>query len=783
MGWLCISQTILSADQRVVYGFVSDADTGETLPFVNIQINDNSNGTITNEQGYYVLSISNDTTGLVFSHIGYILSEVPVFLGEKNSLKLDIALFPVPLKGDTITVTAHQKSYHDPMSISTLRLSSQGLRSAPQFVGESNMLRTLQSLPGVSTNNEFQGGLYVRGGRPGQNLVLLDGAELYYTTHLYGIFSAFNMDAVKQVNLLKGGFPARYGGRVSSVLDITNKEGNRNRFVGNLHLGLVSSTVTLEGPIGKGAWLLAGRRTYWDYVLVKNPTYPGYYFYDLNGKITQQITARDKISLNIFKNVDAMGTETRVPLGIDPTFKDIKRKTQNWGSQLMSSKWSHQFSGRLWSDFIFYFSKYQNHQNRFTELDSDFIDIGNNGEKNVYHVRTINDDNESISLVDYTLQFAVHYHFNNNHTEHFGIAGKQLKIDYSGSVYSYYLGYGLTKPTEFVYQNKFHHLPIQGEFYWQDDWQVSSRLQFRNGFRLSSYSTSNSVMLLPRVALRYKFIDEITIKATWGRFIQYVSQLKMIEDNDNARVTTGEGPIFGNSKFFLPAHQSVQPTEAYHYILGMEFILKPGIQASLEGYYKQIYHIQDWKETTPIFKSIYGRVTNFTSKSLASMVESGTGQAYGLEFLIRKPTGVFSGWLSYTYSHTRLEYPSINDGKSFPSMYDRPHDFSVTTQYNRGKKWSFSLAWLYATGQPYTPLKQPKNSQRLKDYHRLDVGIFRTYRFKHKELKTYLQLFNAYNRKNVWGKVIRVNRDQEVPIEMDIRTLPIIPTFGFEVSF
>lgn len=592
-------------------------------------------------------------------------------------------------------------------------------------------------------------------------------------------FSVFNMDALKQANLIKGGYPARYGGRVSSVLDIVNKEGNRNRFEGDLHLGLVSSKASFQGPIGKGSWFLAGRRTYYDYVLGQSKAYPGYYFYDLNGKITQQLTARDKLTVQFFRGNDTMGTESGLP-------KQIRRHTQRWGNRLVSSRWSHQFNGRLWGDFMLYYSQYQTKQNRYNEtLSGAGVLIGENGEIYGYDWEVLGtDDSEKITLADYTLKSSLHYHLNNAHTEHFGIELKQLQFNYTGS--SDFFSYSEQSPKEFRHQlqAQFNLLSLQASVYWQDDWQVTQRLQLKNGLRFSYYTNQYKLWVLPRIALRYKVTEKITLNGAWGRYVQFTSQLKMVEENDNARITMENVRIFGNFKFFLPAYGSVQPTEAYHYILGIESFLNPGIQVSMEGYYKQIYGIPEWKtEGAAQDKSILRRVSNLNRSSLNSLIESGNGRAYGLEFLVRKPAGVLTGWLSYTFSRTLLQYQSINEGNFFPAMYDRTHDFSAVAQYDRGRKWSLSFGWYYATGQPYTLYKKERNSLRLKDYSRLDIGVYRTYNFRRWQLKTYLQIFNAYNRKNIWGKVFLINDEDEVVLEKDVCTLPIIPSFGFQVSF
>jgi len=748
----------VSSNNRTISGFVKDESNGESLIAVNVFLKDTSIGTITNKSGYYIISsVPPGLFTVVFSYIGYEQKEIEVNVEKKFKRILNVTLKPKVLKTQEIVVTSERETKEKEVKISTMRLTARSLKKAPQMA-EADLMRILQMLPGVLTLSEFSSGLYVRGGTPDQNLILLDGTEVYNANHLFGIFSTFDVDAVKEVELMKGGFPAEYGGRLSSVLNITNKDGNQKEFEGKASIGLISTKTTLQGPVGKGAWFFSGRRTYIDYIInaaernakgsLKESLkiIPDYYFYDLHFKLYQDFGHQDKLALTFYRGQDVLN------FSYDPF-----EFTFQWGNKVFTGKWTHIFNEKLFTNFYATISNYK----VLVDRDDAFF--------------TGRFDN---AVNDVTIRTDIEYFPTNRHVVKFGLIYKNLGADF------------------FQKLNKQELLFTSGgsqiSSYLQDNWKITPLLRLRYGIRVNFYlpdvfvntydrvrfQSENRFDFEPRFAFRYRLTENTTLKGSWGRYFQYINIVP-----------------FGNADFsfldvWFPSDNSYEPGEAYHYILGFETELPFNLQLDSEVYYKNMHHLCEF---------IPGVNEVLEGKDL---FYSGNGYAYGTDFYFEKKIGKFTGWLSYFWSCTKRKFPEINNGKEYFPKYDRRNSFNIIGNYQFNNRWSLNFAWTYGTGQAYTQpvghyqLKwlenklylvqgEQKNISRLPAYHRFDIGV----RYERNVNKLflnkwtfYLQIFNLYNRQNTWFRNVDFKEDLP-PEAIEVGMLPIVPTLGFEFYF
>jgi hypothetical protein len=750
-----IPGTLFSADQSVS-GFVKDDSNREFLIGTNIFIKGTQIGTISNNSGYYIIDdvpVGNLT--VVYSFLGYERKEIEVNIIPDQSKILNVTLKPTVLEGREVEVFADKINKND-LKTSTIKITPRHLKSAPQMA-EADLMRMIQTLPGVLTLSEFSSGLYIRGGTPDQNLILLDGTEAYNVNHLFGIFSTFDVDAVKQVKLIKGGFPAQYGSRMCSVLDITNMDGNQKEFEGKAAIGLISAKTSLQGPIGKGSWFFSGRRTYIDYVvnaaenLASGETkeilksIPTYYFYDTHFKLHQDLNHRNKIAFTFYKGQDNMIFE-----------KDPFNMTFKWGNQALTGKWTHIFNEKLFVNYYTTLSQYK------VLLDEDD------------EMATVRVDN---SVKDFTSKADLEYFRSNDNTIKFGFIYKHINSKYR---------------QQFAEQKaKIKIASSQFCFYAQDNRLLSPRLNLQIGFRLNYYvphkfintwdkiefQGPNKVDFEPRISWRYRLSENTSLKSAWGRYLQFITIVP-----------------FGNADFsfldiWFPSDNSYFPGEAYHYIAGVETKLPFEIQFDWEMYYKDLPHVYEFDPNEN--EMLHGKDLYF----------SGTGFAYGADFYFEKNIGNLAGWLSYSLGWTKRKFPELNYGKSFYPKYDRRHYINLIMTYKLSNCWKVNFSWTYGTGQALTQpashyklilpdrsvhlvIGEDRNISRLPDYHRMDIGVKYNRHINKKWLHQwafYFQIFNLYNRRNVWFR--NIDAQEKPPEKLEIRMLPIIPTFGFEFYF
>ncbi|HZV13139.1 MAG TPA: TonB-dependent receptor [Candidatus Kapabacteria bacterium] len=732
-------------ETKTVSGFVSDSSDGETLIGAAVSVkglpDGQKAGAITNKQGYYVIqNIPPGKYTLHCTYLGYRTQEIEADVRNSNA-KINVIMPPEAIQANDVTIEANKDEEKKEIKISTVDMSAAQLQQMPS-IGEADVFRALQYLPGILTASQISSGLYIRGGSPDQNLILMDGSTLYNPSHLFGFFSTFNPDAVKDVELIKGGFPAEYGGRLSAVINVTNKDGDRNKIDGDASLGLVTSRLTLDGPLGNGSFFVSGRRTYADLItslLPNDPAnpIPNYYFYDLNGKLTQNFGQNDKVFVSGYGGSDNLALSSgTVDFGL------------NWGNKAGAMRWTHLFSDKVFSDLNITASNY-------------FSGLNGNNSGSMFALNN--------QITDYTAKGNVDYYASENHLVKAG-------FEFTRYIFNYYQNYNGSADSASQSQNDSSDITAADyalALYAQDAWQVTPLLSLQAGLRTNWTMQSRIVTWDPRVSLRYIMSDFLTLKASWGIYHQYLH--------------LAARPDFSFFDVWLPTDSTVPPEQSIQYILGAETHPWEGYDFNVEMYYKPLTNIAEFRPYV------------FQATKVAQLFSIGTGQAYGVEFFFQKKIGPVTGWVGYTLSWITEQFADLNYGQPFPATFDRRHDIDVIANWQINDRWRVGAAWTFASGQPYTAatsryaigLPSDKydsytypgdmNSLRLPDSHRLDASAsYQTTIFNLASTLNF-DIYNVYSYRDIWFRYYDTSKNPTVVT--DVRLLPIIPTFSIEVKF
>ena len=769
-------------------GILKDSETGESLPFANIIIKGTSKGTTTNIDGYYTLhNIPTDTSTIIASYIGYEKKEIKLN-PDLPKTNLIIELVPSSLFLNEIYVTAEPEDIFQVStnSISTVKMTPQQLNQLPNL-GEQDIMRSFQLMPGISASNESSSGMYIRGGTPDQNLIVYDGFTIYQIDHLYGFYSAFNSNAIKDVQLYKGGFESRFGGRLSSVTEITGKDGNQNNFELGGSMSLLNVNAFTEAPIGeKFTSIIAFRRSYegpvyntiFDQFTEDNvssssqfqdrfATTVKSYFYDFNGKFTYKPTDKDIISLSIFNGTDNLdnGYELNTPqrllnLGIDFSL-NISDLT-NYGNFGTGVKWSRRWSNKLYGNTIISYSNYYS--------DREFGRFGTVTNQNQSQNLSggFSEDND---LKDYSFKSDYQFDLSNFSQIKFGVFGTNYNIKYE---------YTQNDSVSIIDKNDNGELVggyLQSQFKFFDD-----RLKIVTGRRLTYYSNTSKFYREPRFNANYSYSDKLKFTFAWGKYYQFANQV------------TRQDLSSGSKDFWVLSNRNDIPVSiSKHYILGFSYETWKYL-FSVEGYHKNLSGISEYKQY------VFGGPQGIRYEE---NFYNGNGYAKGLEFLIQKKYGRFNGWASYTLAEARNKF-DIYGSEYISANQDVTHEFKLVKIFNY-KRWDFSTTWVYATGRPYTApsgayslnlidgstedyfTTTDKNSVRLADYHRLDVALnYQLYandysRTNKSEIGHIgFSIFNIYDRTNTWYNQYEVIEGEI--IETNINYLGFMPNITLSLS-
>jgi CarboxypepD_reg-like domain/TonB-dependent Receptor Plug Domain/TonB dependent receptor len=730
-----ISLARSSGDYATLSGYVRDKINGEPLPYANVYVAGTTIGGSTNTSGYYAIPNIPFGKQLVrFSLIGYRDQTIEIDVDSKKDFKKNVELVSRAVEVSEVVVSAEKIADEKNIQTSRIVVQAKDIASLPA-IGETDVFRALQLLPGVKAASDISSGLYIRGGGPDQNLILLDGTVLYNPSHLFGFFSTFNNDAVKDIELFKGGFPAEYGGRLSAVLNVTNKDGDRVSTHGKGSVSLISSRLTAEGPLASGSWFLSGRRTYLDRIVAimglnkgKNPL-PLYYFYDANGKINQDVSENDKISFVGYlgqDNLDFNQGDGQISVNLA------------WGNRTGAMKYTHIFNPTLFSNFVITASAFK------TGLTAEF-----SGSKAAFEN----------TVSDYSIKGDIDYYAAN---EHF------IKVGFWWSQYRF----GIVRKFG---DNVFYDIvfrPALISLYAQDDWTVDERWSFQGGLRFEYQDASKVIKVGPRFSGRYNMTDLITVKAATGIYYQYLNLVS--------------NEAFSFFDMWIPIDEKMKTPRSMDYVLGIETHPYEDYDFNIETYYKTYANIGEFKQEAT------------QAVEINELFDIGKGRAYGAEFFLQKKSGNVTGYIGYSLSWTYRNFAAINEGNDFQPKYDRRHDVSVIANYRLAENWKLGAVYTYATGQTYTEavaryilgtrerqdafiLPGEQYNRRLEPYHRLDVSITKHTTFLGVTGNWYVQIFNVYNHRNVWFK--QFDTSQNPTQVTDVRLLPIIPTFGLDFEF
>ena len=764
--------THLGAQSTIISGFISDSSSGEALIGANVILQETGQGMATDMNGYYVIQdISPGDYVLMVSYVGFSLRKEKLTITEGESIKLNIALLEEVVELSQVEVTAEQLQRKANIQPSKINLSPRMMKAAPALA-EPDLFRTIQALPGVLTTSEFSTGLVIRGGNTDQNLILLDGVTVYNPSHLGGIFSNFIVDGVKEAELIKGAYNAEYGGRLSAVLNIISREGNQKKFEGKANLSLLSAQTTLEGPFYKGAWVLSGRRTYFDQIFKNNPNIPPYYFYDIQSHVYSDITAKDRLSLSFYNGIDDL---------LFGTFGLAGR----WGNSTLSTQYRRVFSEKLIGNFLYANSLF------FTEFGLG----GSNG---------LNSDNQ---IDDATVAVNFSWFKSSENTVKFGAQLKNL-----GFLYTNTFGDSLqfkieTKPREFASYAKLKYSP-------------SEKFILEPGVRINLYNVySDSIFPDLRLGMKYLLNNDRYLNFSLGNYHQFIATF---QDDYNPTILDQ----------WIAVDNSIAPAKSSQIVLGYEEYLNNLYKLQVEGYYKDIKNLFTFEESRAttdeaVSDSVLSDIvtpSNGYAYGLELFAQKMSGRLSGwLAY-------------TFSVSRKSMNSIFYDKSEEYYNSWDRTHSFSALGNYIFNNKWDMNWKLSLQSGQAYTPIigyynqilpESPdevfrtipgtRNSARYSPYSRLDLGFVYHTKIFGSKMDIYVQIINVFNRKNTFRKsysvgstyngidddgdwdeekhdsngngepdVGEVNVDEadEGRLQVnDISLFPIIPTIGFSWEF
>ncbi|MFZ1845985.1 MAG: TonB-dependent receptor, partial [Saprospiraceae bacterium] len=696
LSFIGFQQIVSSAQSKTTFfGTITDGETGETLIGAKVEIIDANKATVTNEYGFYSITIpATDTIILSASYIG--METFYQRLPGMNDTKWNIELMPGTTTLDEVIIVADQ--LRDKMSstqMSMEQISAKTSKVLPALFGEVDIIKTLQLKAGVSSGSEGSTGLYVRGGAGDQNLIMLDEATVYNANHLFGFFSTFNSDAIKDVRLFKGGFPAQYGGRLSSVIDVRMKDGNNKKLSGSGGIGLITSRLTLEGPIGENtSFVVSGRRTYVD--LITNainksqedkPDFnkiPGYNFYDLNAKINTKLGEKDRIYLSGYFGKDQFALkDSTLDLGF------------SWGNATLTARWNHIFNNKLFANTSFIFSDYN--YDISNEISGFSFSLGS-------------------KIRNYAGKMDFSYNPNSKHS---------IKMGISTTYYDFTVGRlkAGSDDGSISFSSGIDRTGMEYGLYVSDEFEIIKNLKANAGLRLSGWTSNNYFDggIEPRLALLYEVNPRWSIKGGYARMKQYVHLIS----NSGISLPTD---------VWYPSTDAVHPQRSDQVSAGFSYLIAKGLLLTNEYYYKWLKNQVDFRDGANLF----------LNEEIEREFEFGKGYAYGTEVSLEKDFGKLSGWIAYTLAFVkRGGFPGIMDGRYFSPRYDRRNDIKVVATYKFNRRWTASATWVYGSGDlawlpggralfqdikggsidPVTPIYGDRNTFRLPAYHRGDISV------------------------------------------------------------
>ncbi len=786
------------AQSYTISGVVSDAESGETMISATIYDMRSGKGALTNQYGRYSLTLPRDTVVLRVSYVGYHTYFDTLYLNQNRSINIKMNANRT-LK--TVKVTAEKVSSHRSSQMSAIDVPVEHIKAVPAIFGETDVLKALQLLPGVQSGSEGMSGMYVRGGGPDENLFLLNGVPVYNVNHLGGFFSAFNADAIKGVTLYKGSFPAHFGGRLSSVVDITTNDGNDKKLHGGFSIGLISARLNLDGPIykDKTTFNLSARRTYADILILPivrglgvsmgSVLKAGYYFYDLNGKVSHKFSDRSRLTADFYMGDDVVYTSLKpmkLPI-VDVDFGGMDLRMNmgyNWGNIVSSLRWNYELTPQLFMSLSGSYTRYRN------DVQVGIAESWKNGVNFEYDSAAMYYNS---GIHDYSLRADFDYQPNPNHLVKFGanalhhifypdVRGMYTEQTHQGAV--------ISDDTTAIYDTLIGESVVHANelnLYIEDDWSISEALKVNAGVHMSSFLVQGKpyFSLQPRLSGRFLLTDDLSVKAGYAMMTQYMHLLS-------------NGSVNLPSDLWVPVTANIAPMKSHQIAGGGSYTLSGLFDISVEGYYKWMHNLLEYREGASFMTS---------STGWEDKVCMGDGWAYGVEFLLQRTVGELNGWIGYTWSKTMRQFDregqTLNDGNPFPAKYDRRHDISLMLSYKPNDRWDAGITWVYSTGnvmslamqEYYDPevgtigYVESRNNLRLPAYHRMDVGVNFHKQMKRGHRTISVSVYNVYNHKNPFlvyesnGYSFQHGNTRYGSALVQLSIFPFMPSISYDFKF
>lgn len=749
-----------------VSGYITEKGSGESMISASVFEQNSRKGTVTNTFGFYSLTLPAGNFDLQFSYVGYSPEFLKIEISKDTIINIELET-ATTLK--EVTVSGHQKiAGVQSTQMSAIEVPISQIKMVPTLFGEADLIKALQLLPGVQSGTEGFTGFYVRGGGPDENLFLLDGIPLYNVNHLAGFFSVFNPDAIKNVTLYKGNFPARFGGRLSSVVDVHMNDGNNERIKGSFSIGAISSKINLDGPINKGktTFNFSARRTYGDLIIKPAMWYAslendmgignasaGYYFYDLNAKVNHKFSDTDRLFVSFYMGDDVVYTKFRDSYGSNDFYESesYAKIDMNWGNLMTAVRWNHLITNKLFMNATAAYTRYRYDMGVGSEFSStnytttppeyDYEDIYL-GYKSGIEDLSLKLDFDYSPHPNHDIKFGFNYLY---HTFKPGVTVFQIKMQEDTNI--------VNSNTTIGNANVSSHETM---WYAEDNIDLGHALKANLGLHLSSFNVQGRFYssLQPRASIRALFNENLSFKAGYAAMSQYIHLLS----NSSISLPTD---------LWVPVTKRIEPMHSHQVSAGLFYNLNNIVDLSVEAYYKSMSNLLEYRDGA----TFLGSSTGWEDK-----VAMGRGWAYGVEFLAQKTVGNTTGWLGYTWAKTERLFDrpgeEINFGKVFPAKYDRRHDISLVVSHKFSAKFDAALTWVYATGNAGTlglqviPNAQTpdnyywyinnnentyiesRNNFRMPAYHRMDLA-FNFHKQKKHGIRTWnLSFYNAYNNNN-----------------------------------
>lgn len=784
LSFLLLAQGTQAQNKYTLSGYVKDAENGEELIGVTVRVDGTGKGVVTNPYGFYSITLPEGNYTVLFSYVGFETISQTVILDQDRELNVDLGASSTVIE-EVVVVGDKEEDFNvKDVSMSRNDVDIKLMKRAPAFLGEPDILKTIQMLPGVISAGEGTSGYFVRGGGADQNLILIDEAPIYDPSHFFGLFSVFNADVIKDSELYKGGIPARFGGRLSSVLDVRTIDGNNKEFSGTGTVGLLASKIMLEGPLKKdeASFLLSGRRSYADLFLPLAPDEDvrnnQVYFYDLNAKVNWKPNNKDRFFVSAYSGRDVLGFDGL--FGFD------------WGNTTVTTRWNHLFSDKLFSNTTLVVSNFD------YALQSD---------------QPASEFNWEAGLQEYSLKEDLTWFMNPRNTLSFGLHTTyrrfQPAIITPGSEESIF--------TEREFQNTY---ALDNAFYIGNEQEINSRISLQYGLRFSYFinlgegtiynyaendqglpdnvnivrqdsTTYGSLEPIesffnvePRLGVRYQLTSNSSVKASYNRMVQYIHLLS------NSTI-----PVPFNT--WTPSSPYLDPQKADQVALGyFRNFRNNQYEFSAEVYYKEMQDVTDFADNANLL----------LNENVAVEYRQGTGTSYGLELFLQKTKGPLTGFMSYTLSKTELSVPGVNQNRPYLANYDRRHVFNTSMSYTLNQYWSLGANFTYTTGRPFTlpvgryefdgynvDVYSGRNTYKLPDFHRLDLSVnLEPKKNEGRKWKSRwsFSVYNAYSRKNPFTIITQAvqNEDGEVVNPDDkeavlIYLFPVLPSISYKITF